>query len=417
MRWVGQADWNFEERETPVYQTLDEETLAAGSDHCIVYTPPDLPPHKNADLFLAGSCLKEDLWRDRLLSRLAGTPLIIYNPERSDFPPEDIHDPSYLQQVAWERTALLHSRCIAMWLDHRKPTSYASRIELGVALGHGIPVILGMSPDFPGSTYLHAYIQGPIYPTYAEFEDAVLRAVVPPTQLAAGSPAKKNLALLKGAFMLTDTQRTSQALLALQKEVPTTDPHELALDGLLVHALAIQYADPKDKAYPIDAGHIRAAITYFGKNAHRYPKDLQKSIAKRILRAAVRHGIEVGENDRIKTIAAGKGPATKGTHDPGRSEVAGPKKEGAEFAMPGVTAMEATKDATEAKTTNGPAGPHPFPAETQAEHDNAEHEVGTKELFDMIEHINTWTESQQDDRELALFTELLGVLDQPAKAL
>ncbi|MCL5063673.1 MAG: nucleoside 2-deoxyribosyltransferase domain-containing protein [Firmicutes bacterium] len=140
-----------------------------------LYTPTDRPDQP-ADLFLAGSCVASNHWREALLAQLDSTTLAIFNPERTDFPPESLNDPRYHDQVAWERTALRHSRCIALWLDSAKPTSYASRLELGVAIGRSIPCIVGMEPDFPGSIYLRTYLVDPVYLTYAAFERAVLQA-------------------------------------------------------------------------------------------------------------------------------------------------------------------------------------------------------------------------------------------------
>lgn len=69
-----------------------------------------------------------------------------------------------------------------------------------------------------------------------------------------------------------------------------------------------EYADPKRKAYPIDRKHIHAAITYFGKYAHRYSPEERKRIAGRILNAAKKFGIEVGKNSEVREAAQSTAP-------------------------------------------------------------------------------------------------------------
>jgi len=138
----------------------------------ILYTPQDAPTQP-ADLFLGGSCVPATLWRNDLVYRLAALPLTLYSPERLDFPGESLEDPAYLQQVHWERLALAHSRAAIFWLDSQKPTSYASRFEIGVAFGRNQPCLIGCRPDFPGATYLRAYAPDHIVLGYDRFCDAV----------------------------------------------------------------------------------------------------------------------------------------------------------------------------------------------------------------------------------------------------
>lgn len=180
--------------------------------------------------------------------------------------------------------------------------------------------------------------------------------------------------------------------------------NELNKDGLIVHALAVQYADPKDKAYPIDKDHIHAAIDYFGKNAHRYPAHLQKEMAKRILRAAVRYGVEVGKHSKVREIAEGHHEGS-GEHHPGKSHVAEHHE-----SEPGL--MESTA-AQGLGSGNGPSGPHPIPHNPgvrEAEERNA----GAKELFDDIEKLRAWTESatESEAAQLSLVWDFLDAVQQ-----
>lgn len=50
----------------------------------------------------------------------------------------------------------------------------------------------------------------------------------------------------------------------------------------------VNYADEKNKKYPIDAEHIRAAVTYFSKpdNFNKYDEESRKTVARKIMAAA-----------------------------------------------------------------------------------------------------------------------------------
>lgn len=69
-----------------------------------------------------------------------------------------------------------------------------------------------------------------------------------------------------------------------------------------------EYADPARKAYPVDRKHIHAAITYFGKYAGRYSPEERKRIAKRILNAAKKFGIDVAEGSKVREAAQATAP-------------------------------------------------------------------------------------------------------------
>ncbi len=63
-----------------------------------------------------------------------------------------------------------------------------------------------------------------------------------------------------------------------------------------------EYADPNNYKYPLDtAEHVRAAISYFSKptNFSVYSPSERRAMWTRIVRAAQRHGIEVGEKDKF----------------------------------------------------------------------------------------------------------------------
>ncbi len=186
------------------------------------------------------------------------------------------------------------------------------------------------------------------------------------------------------SMSVTETIRTVLA---------ATSPTTLNMDGLFIHMLAVQYADPKDQAFPIDKAHIHAAIDYFGKYAHRYPEVLQKEMARRILRAALRYHVEVGENSRVRQIAEGRGGEPHGSQHPGASKVADNqhKESGVE-------------------SSNGPSGPHPFPKETPAEHRADQQDVGNLDLFHMIRELEDRQIQKPDMQESATLLSLVNEL-------
>jgi hypothetical protein len=71
---------------------------------------------------------------------------------------------------------------------------------------------------------------------------------------------------------------------------------------------ANEYADPERKAYPIDKKHIHAAITYFGKYAKNYSPEERKRIARRILNAAKKYGVNISDTSTVKKAAQAAAP-------------------------------------------------------------------------------------------------------------
>lgn len=61
----------------------------------------------------------------------------------------------------------------------------------------------------------------------------------------------------------------------------------------------VPYADETNKKYPLDKEHIHAAISYFGmpKNYEKYPAEDRKKIARKILKYAKKHGVEIDEEN------------------------------------------------------------------------------------------------------------------------
>ena len=182
----------------------------------------------------------------------------------------------------------------------------------------------------------------------------------------------------------------------LQVVLSATPSKDLNTDGLMVHMLAVQYADPKDHAYPIDKTHIHAAIDYFGKYASRYPETLRKEMAKRIMRAALRYHVEVSPDSTVAKIAAGKEHEKSGSRLPGKHEEATLHDPGHKESHGGI------------QSGNGPSGPTPFkelPHESPVDNQN---DVGNIDLFHMIDDLERG--DKQSDKMLALMGDLLGVV-------
>ncbi len=194
-----------------------------------------------------------------------------------------------------------------------------------------------------------------------------------------------------GAAFSQKGRRLMRMKEAIQVALSATSPRDLNLDGLMVHMLAVQYADPKDHAFPIDREHIHAAIDYFGKYAHRYPKDLQREMAKRILRAALRYHVEVSPQSKVRQIAEGH-VTEHGDKHPGTSKVAD----------------EAHKEGG-IESSNGPSGPHPFPQEVPPQREADHRDVGNLDLFHMIRELQ---DHKIEKPDMAASAELLALVNE-----
>ncbi len=64
----------------------------------------------------------------------------------------------------------------------------------------------------------------------------------------------------------------------------------------------VEYADEKNKKYPLDKEHIHSAISYFAKpkNSGEYDEKDRKAMARKILAAANKHGVEVSDEWKKK---------------------------------------------------------------------------------------------------------------------
>lgn len=86
------------------------------------------------------------------------------------------------------------------------------------------------------------------------------------------------------------------------KNIHETPPKKYKEEGASEHS---DYADSKNYKYPINnEKHVRAAISYFGKpkNHNEYSKEEREKIARKIIHAANKHGIEVSDEWKNKFI-------------------------------------------------------------------------------------------------------------------
>lgn len=110
----------------------------------------------NIDLFLAGSCFAYK-WRARVERGIyeSGIDCVIADPEVANFP--EIFSEEYENQVEWEKEYMARAKVVAFWFDSQKPTSYSSRLEIGVAIGRKQTIVLGVAPGFPEWHYIESY--------------------------------------------------------------------------------------------------------------------------------------------------------------------------------------------------------------------------------------------------------------------
>ncbi len=80
-------------------------------------------------------------WREELVSMLADTDLIIFDPTNSKYEEEKA------DQIAWEVAALNWSMYPVFWFD--ESLAPLSLLELGVALNSTKKVFLGVDPKYP----------------------------------------------------------------------------------------------------------------------------------------------------------------------------------------------------------------------------------------------------------------------------
>ena len=131
--------------------------------------------NKTADIFLGGSTIPYD-WRGHIMARLSDIDGLIFNPERTDFPEEGTAE--YRKQIIWERSHLENSRIAVFWLSNEKPTSYASRVEVGLCAGLSIPIVIGIEDGFYGKKYLEAFLEMKPVQTLEELAMAIRRRLI-----------------------------------------------------------------------------------------------------------------------------------------------------------------------------------------------------------------------------------------------
>ena len=190
------------------------------------------------DLFLAGSCT-ERKWRHEVEMEIerAGVHAIIADPERDDFPDEGAKE--YGAQVAWEREYLGRARVVAFWLDASKPTSYASRVEIGAAVARDQKIVLGMSPDFPGRPYIETYAGVKAHTDLMGFTGAIIAT------LGGGRKVEKSARNTDGRYIRPRgaAHRRRKGWNPNPRVALRSRPHGSAMPGEAGHTLASPMAE------------------------------------------------------------------------------------------------------------------------------------------------------------------------------
>ena len=102
-------------------------------------------------LFLAGAIDQDraERWQDRMVAELASLPGTVLNPRRDAWDAtwgQDLDDPRFAEQVAWELDALERADAIACWLPAGSQAPI-SLLELGLHARRG-RLVVGCPPGF-----------------------------------------------------------------------------------------------------------------------------------------------------------------------------------------------------------------------------------------------------------------------------
>lgn len=137
-------------------------------------------PVDGPKVFLAGGITGVESWQAKatveLERRLKGRGLVVFNPNRRNFP---IGDPSAgWEQVSWEQHHLHAADVTLMWFPASDPTVTTQPIamfELGQALGEGRRIVVGADPDYPRAADVTMLCQltRPGMPVWSTLDDVI----------------------------------------------------------------------------------------------------------------------------------------------------------------------------------------------------------------------------------------------------
>jgi hypothetical protein len=96
-------------------------------------------------LFLAGGVGGVD-WQSQLIARLAGTSLVVFNPRRARWLPDDVA--TAREQIAWEFRQLRRATARLFWFPP-ETNCPLTLYELGGWTRTCEPLFVGMHPEYP----------------------------------------------------------------------------------------------------------------------------------------------------------------------------------------------------------------------------------------------------------------------------
>jgi hypothetical protein len=142
-----------------------------------VFTPPTEWRGVHAT-FLAGGITGCPDWQSDLIEILSGTPRILLNPRRPDFP---IHDPSASEkQIAWEHRHLRRADHIIFWFCAATLCPIVL-YELGAWSMTDKPLTIGIEPGYERErdVRIQTALVRPDVPVVASLEELAARMTLP----------------------------------------------------------------------------------------------------------------------------------------------------------------------------------------------------------------------------------------------
>lgn len=172
------------------------EPRRARPQHLYYEAPRYFCPQRvdSPSVFLAGGITGVERWHDHAIETLKASPnpLVIFNPNRRDFP---IHDAAAgWQQVSWEQHHLHLSDITLFWFpacDASVTTQPIAMFELGQALGAGRRLVVGADPGYPrvADVRMLTQLARPGLPVYSSLDDVLHATIAAADRLRAPAAA------------------------------------------------------------------------------------------------------------------------------------------------------------------------------------------------------------------------------------
>jgi hypothetical protein len=135
----------------------------------LILVAPERGPIRGPSVFLAGGITGSPRWQDEVVAYFerAIDGITVCNPRR----PRDFEDQAdeYERQVTWELDHLLTADLALFWFPAAE--CRITRIELGLIIGGGRPVVVGADPQFVSFRYLSALTRRLNLPLHTSLDD------------------------------------------------------------------------------------------------------------------------------------------------------------------------------------------------------------------------------------------------------